>query len=345
MKTQKTNFIKRFFQKVGHFWERIVRETKRYPQMKKVFGKKVARVTFKDGLCPPGKSPKYIETIQNYVDEFLSDVVEKHNALPDESALNQGEKVKIWCCWWQGVEQMPEIVKMCHERLKSVIPTNKAELHIITLDNYLQYIDLPEHILDKFNRKIITMTTMSDILRFRLLEKYGGYWLDATVFFSDSIPEQFFSGEFYCQRMAKDTEKVAREACKGNWCGFSMAGPAHSPVFRFMNDAFDKWWAHYDTIIEYVLIDYMLMTGFKKVARIHEIIDAVPDNNPEIFAFYKKLNEPYSEELYAELTKTNVLHKLTYKMDLYKQTQDGQDTLYGRLLKEICGDKQENAVI
>ena len=85
MKTQKTNFIKRFFQKAGHFWERIVRETKRYPQMKKVFGKKVARVTFKDGLCPPGKSPKYIETIQNYVDDFLSDVVEKHNALPDES--------------------------------------------------------------------------------------------------------------------------------------------------------------------------------------------------------------------------------------------------------------------
>ena len=344
MSKEKPNFLKRFWQRTVHFIERVVRETKRYPKTKKLFGKKVARVTFKDGLRPLGKSPEYIETIQAYVDDFLSDVVEKHNALLDESVYNKDEKIHIWCCWWQGVEQMPEIVKMCHQRLKTLIPVDKAELHIITIDNYLQYVDIPEHILDKFNRKIITMTTMSDILRFRLLEKYGGYWLDATVFFTDAIPEAFFSGKFHCQRMASYTENVAREACKGNWCGFSMAGPAHSPVFRFMNDAFDKWWAHYDTIIEYVLIDYMLMTGFKGVTRIHEIIDAVPDNNPDIFDFYKKLNEPYSDELYAELTKNNVLHKLTYKIDLQKETEDGRDTLYGKLLKDVFGES-ENAVV
>ena len=180
--------------------------------------------------------------------------------------------------------------------------------------------------------KIITMTTMSDVLRFRLLEKYGGYWLDATVFFSDDIPMQYFSGDFYCQRMA-GTKDSLREACKSNWCGFSMAGPAHSPVFRFMNDAFDKWWANYDKIIEYVLIDYMLMTGFSHVPQIHAIIDAVPNNNEEIFSLYKKLNEPYSDELYAELTRVNVMHKLTYKMDLRKETADGQPTLYARLLE------------
>ena len=101
-----------------------------------------------------------------------------------------------------------------------------------------------------------------------------------------------------------------------------------------MNDAFDKWWAHYDTIIDYVLIDYMLMTGFRHVPQINAIISAVPNNNIEIFNFYKKLNEPYSNELYAELTKVNVMHKLTYKMDLTKQTPDGEDTLYGRLLKD-----------
>ena len=325
----------RFLQRALHFIERIVYEIKRYPKIKKTFSKEIAKATFRDGLIPPGKHPRYIQTIQKYVDGFLTDVVEKHKALPDESACATEEKLYIWCCWWQGVGQMPEIVKMCHERLKAIIPQDKAELHLITLDNYLQYVDLPEHIIDKFNRKIITMTTMSDILRFRLLEKYGGYWLDATVFFTKNIPEEYFQGQFYCQRMACDVAKVEREACKGNWCGFSMAGPAHSPVFRFMNDAFDKWWAHYDTIIEYVLIDYMLMTGFKFVPQIHEIIDSVPDNNTDIFIFYKKLNEPYTKELYEELTKNNVMHKLTYKMDLYKQTKDGQDTLYGYLLNKI----------
>lgn len=336
---------KRLFQRTVHFFGRVRRELKVYKKNKNTFGKKIAKCIFRDGLIPPGKSPKYIATIQQYVDEFLMDVVEKHAALPDESVFNNQGKIKIWCCWWQGVEQMPELVKMCHQRLKSIIPQN-AELHIITRDNYLDYIELPQYIIDKFNNNIITMTTMSDVLRFRLLEKYGGYWLDATVFFTDKIPAEYFSGGFYCQRMANSNIlQVQREACKGNWCGFSMAGPAHSPVFRFMNDAFDKWWAHYDTIIEYVLIDYMLMTGFKYVPNMKTIIDAVPDNNVDIFEFYKKLNEPYSEELYAELTKNNVMHKLTYKMDLQKQTKDGKDTLYGHLLKEIYGEKEGNAVV
>ncbi|MBQ9117776.1 MAG: capsular polysaccharide synthesis protein [Clostridia bacterium] len=334
----------RLFQRTKHFLQRVGNGLKRFPRTWKTFGGKVARVTFFDGLRPVGKTPKYINTIQAYVDNFLADVVEKHKTLPDESEKPQG-KIPVWCCWWQGTEQMPEIVKMCHERLKQILPEEQAELHVITLDNYQNYVDVPEHIIDKFNRKIITMTTMSDVLRFRLLEKYGGYWLDATLFFTSEIPSQYFSGDFYCQRMALDTPDVRREACKGNWCGFSMAGPAHSPVFKFMNDAFDKWWAHYDTIIEYVLIDYMLMTGFSHVPQIHDIIDAVPNNNTEIFAFYKKLNEPYSSELYAELTKINVMHKLTYKIDLKKETADGQETLYARMLDETYQNGEKDAVI
>ena len=335
--------IARLFERTKHFFGRIGRETKVLFPRWKTFGGKVAWATFFDGLKPPGKTPKYIATIQNYVDAFLADVVEKHKNLPDESTPLEG-KIPVWCCWWQGTAQMPEIAAMCHERLKHILPEDKAELHIITLDNYRDYVDFPDHIVDKFDKKIITMTTMSDVLRFRLLEKYGGYWLDATVFFTDEIPSEYFSGNFFCQRMPLDTPDIRREACKGNWCGFSMAGPAHSPVFKFMNDAFDKWWAHYDTIIDYVLIDYMLMTGFSHVPRLHEIIDAVPSNNTEIFNFYKKLNEPYSAELYNELTKVNVMHKLTYKMDLQKQTPDGQDTLYGRLLKEVEAEKKDAVI-
>ena len=197
---------------------------------------------------------------------------------------------------------------------------------------------MPEHILDKFSRGVITMTTMSDVLRFHLLERYGGYWLDATVFFTGEIPPEYFSGAFFCQRMVSNTECAKREACGCNWCGFSMAGPKGSLVFRFMKDAFSRWWAHYDTIIDYVLIDYMLLTGFKFVPAIHNIIDSVPDNNEDIFEMYQVLNQPYSDELYQRLTSRNVMHKLTYKMELRKATPDGQKTLYGYLWDQVYGE-------
>ena len=324
--------MKRLFQRAYHLGQRVVREAAVVPSRWHTFGSKVALETFRDGLIPPGKSARYIQTIETAVDTVLDDLLAEYRDQPDEAiTVGAGEKISVWCCWWQGEAQMPELVRMCHHRLKQVLPADKAELHLITLDNYRDYVELPAHIIDKFQRKIITMTTMSDVLRFALLKKYGGYWLDATVFFSGPIPEEYFSGRFYCQRMVHNTELVRREACRGNWCGFSMAGPKDSVVFRYMCDAFSHWWEHYDTIIDYVLIDYMLWSGFKAIPAIRDAINTVPDNNEDIFEMYQVLNQPYSPELMQRLTTRNVMHKLTYKMDLTKVTPDGRQTLYGYL--------------
>lgn len=332
----------RLFQRAYHFLERVIREIKRYPKTKKVFGKKVAKETFRDGLIPPGKSQRYIQTISEYVDDFLKDVVEKHQKekTDDLAVVRSDEKMPIWCCWWQGEASMPELVKLCQARLQQVLPKEKAEFHLITLENYRQYVEFPEHIIQKFEAGIITMTTMSDVLRFHLLEKYGGYWLDATVFFTGEIPEEYFSGQFYCQKMVSNVECSRREACGSNWCGFSMAMPKGCVIARFMKDAFSKWWAQYDTIIDYVLIDYMLLIGFKHVPAITAIIDSVQDNNEDIFEMYKVLNEPYTKELYESLTRRNVMHKLTYKMDLQKETAEGNLTLYGYLMQMVY-EKEE----
>ena len=106
-----------------------------------------------------------------------------------------------------------------------------------------------------------------------------------------------------------------------------------------MNDAFSLWWKKYDTIIDYVLIDYLLWSGFKSVPAISEVINSVPDNNEDIFEMYQVLNRPYSEELWNKLTARNVMHKLTYKMELMKETADGELTLYGFLCKQVYGEK------
>lgn len=336
----------RIFQRTKHLFQRIARECRVFLKTKKIYGIKIAFYTFVDGIIPPGKSEKYISTIQEYVDNELSAVVDLYKINPPKHDLNIKEtakinlnKMPIWCCWWQGTDSMPELVRMCHTRLKQVFPKDKAELHIITLNNYKDYVDIPEHIVKKFNDGIVTMTTMSDVLRFSLLERYGGYWLDATVFFTDNIPEEYFTREFYCQKMTNRPELVKREACKCNWCGFSMHGEKGNIVFRYMVDAFSHWWSKYDTIIDYVLIDYILMTGYRNIPAIKKVIDTVENNNEDIFEMYKSLNEPYSEELLKRFTEKNVMHKLTYKMDLRKTTDDGELTLYGYLYNEVYNQK------
>ncbi len=327
--------MKRFLQRAYHLLERVIRETKAFPKTYKTFGWKVAKATFIDGLIPPGKSEKYISIIQNYVDVYLGEFLQNYSNEKKELPLKKS-KTPIWCCWWQGEENMPELVKMCYTRLKQVIPEDKAELHLITLENYKEFVNIPNHILEKFEKGIVTMTTMSDVLRFHLLCDYGGYWLDATVFFTGDIPDEYFSDKFYCQRMTS-SKQAKREACKCNWCGFSMAGNKGNIIFKYMKDAFAKWWRDYDTIIDYVLIDYLLMAGYKYIPEIREIINHVPNNNEDIFEMYQYLNSPYSDEMYQQLTKRNIMHKLTYKMTLETKTKDGEMTLYGYLMKDVYG--------
>lgn len=334
--------VKRFFQRAYHLWERIVRETKHFPKHYRNFGFKVARSIWWDGLIPPGKSSKYIQVIEECVDRSLEKVLqtydEKSKEIDENGCLDKknerGEKTLVWCCWWQGEESMPELVKMCNKKLQSVLPKEKTEYHLITLENYKDYVTIPKHIMKKFHEKKITMTTLSDILRFQLLSKYGGLWIDSTVFITGDFPEVFFRNEYFSQKM-KNIHDWEREACKGRWCGFLMAGPSHHIIFEYMNAAFTQWWLDYDDIPDYVLIDYILLSGYKHIPAIRSIIDNVSPNNEHVFRMYGLLNNEYSDELNKKLTSDTTFHKLTYKMDLQKETETGKLTLYGYLLKQV----------
>ena len=204
----------------------------------RVFGPKVACLTFLDGVIPPGKHIWYIKAISEYVDAFLADLVNQYQTCENTSETRpDGEKIPIWCCWWQGVEQMPELVRMCNDRLRQLLPTEEAELRMITKDNYRNYVDIPAHIIEKFECGKMSITALSDVLRVALLAQYGGFWIDATVFISDRFPVEFIQNDFFTQRMF-DPVKWKHEACKGRWCGFLMGGKAENIIFLLLRDAF-----------------------------------------------------------------------------------------------------------
>ena len=329
--------MKRVFLRIFHLLQKICGAVKIFPKSVTEFGFRIAVYIFFDAVIPPGKSEKYINTIFRYVNNFekpLVDQYSKEQYIPNTKMKHAFDKVPVWCCWWQGEEKMPEVVAMCHKRLKQVIPDN-AELHMITEKNWRDYIDLPYHIIKKFEAKKITVTTLSDIIRMSLLSSYGGLWIDATVFVScDSLPEEFISRDFFAQSMY-DPVKHQKEACKGRWCGFLISGSQDNILFRFVRDAFFLWWKEHDDIIDYVLIDYLILVAYENLDSVREMVDALPSNNVDIFGMYQVLNNPYSDELWNELTSTTVMHKLTYKMDLKKYTDDGQETLYRHLLEKV----------
>ena len=163
--------------------------------------------------------------------------------------------------------------------------------------------------------------------------------LTISVIISTLSSTEFITSDYYAQRMY-DPVKWRREACKGRWCGFLMGGKAENVIFLLLRDAFFEWWRVHDSVIDYVILDYFLLAGYKNVPAITAQIDNLPDNNPGVFDMYGKLHLPYSDELYRQLTAQTNLHKLTYKIGLTKAADDGSPSLYAKLLDLVY---QENA--
>jgi hypothetical protein len=91
----------------------------------------------------------------------------------------------IYILWFQGFNNAPEIVKNCVASWKYY---NQNTWNIVLLDNnnLKNYINIDEI---KVNKKLIKPCHLSDIIRCKLLTKYGGIWTDATSFCNRPLDE------------------------------------------------------------------------------------------------------------------------------------------------------------
>ena len=123
----------------------------------------------------------YEQFVFEFLEEEFSNLIQKYEEIPDLIIPNS-EINNIWTLWWQGVEQAPEIVKVCLKSQQENMVSKGFQYTVITKDNWKQFIDLPKHIIEKMESEKITFTHFSDIIRAELIKQYGGIWIDATVF-------------------------------------------------------------------------------------------------------------------------------------------------------------------
>lgn len=321
----------KILRKIKHLLQRFAVCCREYPKDRREFGSKVARVKFWDVLIPTGKSKRYIETLSRYMEAELKDLTNgysPHAASPKK----QLDKIPIWVCWWQGEGKMPDVVRMCYKAMQKHTP-DCAQTVLINEENYNQFVDIPEHITQKYRSGIISAAHFSDVLRFCLLSQYGGMWLDATVFSSDSIPVEIFSKEYYTQKAA-DPSAYPKEPSRAQWCGFIWAGKPGNPLFRFVRDALFAYWKKHNTTLDYIFFDYIILTAYNKLPHIREMMDRQEPNNEHIWALWQMMNEKYDAGVCTSLFEKNIFHKLSYKAKLETETADGNETFYGHILSE-----------
>ena len=117
----------------------------------------------------------------------------------------------IWIYWHQGFNDSPYLVKKCVDSWLRHNPT--YTLKLLDRKSLKNYINMDD-IYSFYNEENIGLAAISDIIRLRLLSKYGGVWVDATCFcmapldnwLSDELKKN--SG-FFCPTYRKNTsEKI-----------------------------------------------------------------------------------------------------------------------------------------
>lgn len=276
----------------------------------------------------------YQELVTNYISPLCIEA--KRHLVKDninQKALHDRKKIPVWVCWWQGVEQAPIIVQECIRSQKKYLDEEIYDYIIITNENLMSYLSIPDYILQKVSDGKITLTHFSDIIRSALLFEYGGVWLDATLYMTDQIPSETISLNLFSNRKKAFDKSLVSQ---GRWSAYFWICKKNHELFQFLRDFFYIYWENNNTLIDYFLIDYAVAWAYENIDRIRTDIDAIPYNNPEIFKLFRLLKTTYSETEYMELCKDNYIHKLSYKDDFGAKNCNAH-TYYSELFEKREG--------
>lgn len=242
-------------------------------------------------------------------------------------------KIPAFACWWQGLDEVPEMVMNCLNSIDKYLPADKFEFHLITLENVFNYIDLPDWIIDKYNREIITPTHLSDILRMGLLYRYGGLWIDATYFATRPFDEEIFEKDFWTLCFKKPLWKL--DIADGKWSGNIMYSKPGNLLHRFALNAFYEYWRAQDKLIAYFLIDHIIEIAYRRIPGIKDMIDSVEPSNPHCHSIRPMVNLAFNETIWNKISKDTYLFKLQRRDNAQAQNIIGELTYYGKLLEYL----------
>lgn len=283
-----------------------------------VHGEKILPQRLLDFLCQSRN-----KIIENKVRKIVGEIK------IEDSQLIPTEKPKIWMVWFSGEETLPPLQKMCVESVRR--NSNGHDVVMITLQNYKQYIDIPEKILQLFHDGILNPANLADVIRIRLLSRYGGFWIDSTVYVTEPISEKLFQSTLYSLKQKKDWFYVSE--CR--WTGFCFYMNKKSLLPHLVDAMLMKYWEKETYIIDYFLFDYLIDIAIHDYASVKNDIDAIPMNNPELNTLCPKLCDKFDIEEWDKMQAKTTFFKLSWKVFSYEQLNADDNNYYNYLLKSV----------
>lgn len=255
------------------------------------------------------------------VDEIL---IERYRHILDENKdrfskanPNSGKRREsavsriIWSAWLQGLDNAPKMVNVCLESHKKHLPG--YEFRVLDMENYRQWVELPEWVEEKYARGMIPAALFSDVLRVAVLKRYGGVWMDASVlctgFGNQQLQKQWTEVEnsrFAVFRYYRKGDRYPSGL--SNWF---IATTPDNIVLTSVYDMLTAYWRDYDCTIDYYMMHLFISCALKAFPEMEREMPKL--NSRYSFFLGDALSRTYSQEAWQELVDHVAIHKLNYR--------------------------------
>ncbi|MCM1224686.1 MAG: capsular polysaccharide synthesis protein [Lachnospiraceae bacterium] len=270
---------------------------------------------------------KYEEILKTFLVEDVHKAIDLQHIVSGVDTGSADVPRFIWVMWWQGLEQAPDIIKLC---VSQICKLNKnCDVRIIDQCNYTEYVTLPERITEAVQAKEISLAHLADIIRVQLLMRWGGVWVDSSLFITRPFDDAVFNSSFYSISFHEPEFIPTR----GRWVVGFMVSPPNMPLFLYLNEFLRLYLKKNKYFVEYLLLDYAIAIAYESIPKIQMRIDNVPKNNVHFHALYDVLNEDAENGKACINDKTTSIFRLSWKTDAVKSI-NGKETTYGYLLRK-----------
>ena len=205
---------------------------------------------------------------------------------------------KIFVYWEQGIKNSPKIVKECIIRIKLKNPT--WEIIYLDNNNINKYIDINKEI-PNIKNKNIRKSHYADIVRLFLLDKYGGCWCDATLYFNkpldDWLPKYISKGFFAFNKPALDR-------LISNWFLYSQK---NNYIIKKWKEKIINYWKNNNEILRYYTHHDLFKNLYNTDNKFKNMWNSVP-----------KINADYAHCLQSYGLTTNISDKFIKNIDKSK---------------------------
>ena len=241
--------------------------------------------------------------------KFIEKYYEKAKEISTKNVHTKTEKINIWIFWAQGYENAPILIKRCIDRIKMF--SNGYEVKQLDINNIKEFIDLPNIIYERLSKKTISLAHFSDVLRISLIAKYGGVWIDPTVFVGEDFSQIIKQGENF---ITIKQENIKDNISMGMWSTWLIGTKKISTYFEEFRNFYILYFQKNKRVLDYFLTDYLFAYSYINNEEFRNDVNKCPTTKYQVYSLINKRDNECTIEEFNEFIKKNQINKLSHKI-------------------------------